>query len=113
MAYRDPKDLADRLSARRRQSRADDGYVRETFTQSREQARATARAFLDRWPAAYFQQMHERIFCLPGYTIAYINRDHDPDRAHPKADFRHFAGLLRANCWDDPAVSLALGKGRT
>jgi hypothetical protein len=48
---RPPKDLADRMAARRRQSKADGGYARETFTQPREQARQTARAFLDRcWP---------------------------------------------------------------
>lgn len=53
-----PKDLADRMEARRRQARADDGYARETFTQPREQARQTARAFLDRWPsAAYMSQV--------------------------------------------------------
>jgi hypothetical protein len=46
--------LADRMAARRRQAKADDGYARETFTQPREQARQTARAFLDRWPAAAY-----------------------------------------------------------
>ena len=40
---RTPKNLADRMAARRRQARADDGYVRETFTQPREKARQTAR----------------------------------------------------------------------
>jgi hypothetical protein len=29
---RAPKDLADRMAARRRQAKADDGYERETFT---------------------------------------------------------------------------------
>ena len=48
---RTPRDLADRMAARRRQAKADDGYARETFTQPREQARRTARAFLNRWPA--------------------------------------------------------------
>jgi hypothetical protein len=41
-----PRDLADRMAARRRQTKADDGYARETFTQPREQARQTARAGL-------------------------------------------------------------------
>ena len=54
MAYRTPKDLADRMAARRRQANVEDVYARETFTQSREQARQTARAFLDRWPAAAY-----------------------------------------------------------
>ncbi|MDR6306257.1 hypothetical protein GGQ85_003986 [Nitrobacter vulgaris] len=42
------KDLADLTVALRRQSKADDGCARETFTTSREQARKMARAFLDR-----------------------------------------------------------------
>ncbi len=41
--YRTPKDLADRMSARRRQANADDGYERETFTLPRELARERAR----------------------------------------------------------------------
>ena len=41
-----PRDLADRMAVRRRQTKADDGYARETFTQPREQARQTARAGL-------------------------------------------------------------------
>ncbi|MDR6306383.1 hypothetical protein GGQ85_004114 [Nitrobacter vulgaris] len=44
---RTPRDLAARMAARRRQAKADDGVERETFTQPREQARQTARAFLD------------------------------------------------------------------
>lgn len=74
MAYRDPKDLADRMAARRRQSRADDGYVRETFTQPREQARATARAFLDRWPAAAYMSRVEAWRELPGDRIEFTMR---------------------------------------
>jgi hypothetical protein len=57
MAYRNPKDLADRMATRRRQ--ADDGYVRETFRQSRAEARQTAKAFLDRWPAAAYMSKVE------------------------------------------------------
>ena len=30
---RTPKELADRMAARRRQAKADDGFARETFTQ--------------------------------------------------------------------------------
>jgi hypothetical protein len=54
MANRTPRDLADRMAARRRQAKAEDGYARETFTQPQDQARQTARAFLDRWPAAAY-----------------------------------------------------------
>jgi hypothetical protein len=53
MAYKSPRDLAESM-ARRRKAAMDDGYVRETFTQDREEARATARAFLDQWPAAAY-----------------------------------------------------------
>jgi hypothetical protein len=42
---RTPRDLADRMAARRRQAEADDGFAREIFTQPRDQARQTARAF--------------------------------------------------------------------
>ena len=51
---RTPIALADRMAARRRQAKADDDYARETFTQPREQARQTGRAFPDRWPAAAY-----------------------------------------------------------
>jgi hypothetical protein len=57
---RTPRDLADRMAVRRRQAKADDGYARETFTQPREKARQTARAFLARWPAAAWPLVHER-----------------------------------------------------
>jgi len=58
MAYRNPKDLADRMAARRRRAAAEDGYARETFTQPREQARETARAFLMKYPKeAYFTEV--------------------------------------------------------
>lgn len=48
MAYRHPRDLADSMARRRKTAAADDGYVRESFTQDREEARRTARDFLDR-----------------------------------------------------------------
>lgn len=41
---RTPRDLADRMQAR------GDGYRRETFTLPRDEARAKAREFLDRYP---------------------------------------------------------------
>jgi hypothetical protein len=68
---RTPKDLADRMAARRRQAKADDGYARETFTQPREQARQTARAFLARWPAAAYMTEVEHWRELPGGEIEF------------------------------------------
>lgn len=56
---RTPRDLADRMTARRRQAKADDGYAREAFTQPRDKARQTARAFLDRWPNAAYMSAVE------------------------------------------------------
>jgi hypothetical protein len=66
---RTPKDLADRMAARRRH--ADDGYARETFIQPRDQARQTARAFLDRWPAAAYMTEVESWRELPGGEIEF------------------------------------------
>jgi hypothetical protein len=66
-----PRDLADRMAARRRQAKADDGYARETFIQPRDQARQTARAFLDRWPAAAYMSKVETWRELPGGEIEF------------------------------------------
>jgi hypothetical protein len=74
MAYRTPKDLADRMRARRRQARADDGFARETFTLPREQAREQARAFVDRWPAAAYMSVVESWRELPGGEIEFTMR---------------------------------------
>jgi hypothetical protein len=71
---RSPRDLADRMAARLRQARADDGYARETFTQPRDQARQTARAFLDRWPAAAYMSQVETWRELPGGEIEFTMR---------------------------------------
>jgi hypothetical protein len=59
------------MAARRRQAKADDGFARETFTQPREQARQTARAFLDRWPAAVYMSAVESWRELPGGEIEF------------------------------------------
>ena len=59
------------MAARRRQAKADDGYARETFTQPREQARQTARAFLDRWPAAAYMSGSNSWRELPGGEIEF------------------------------------------
>ena len=45
-----PHELADRMRDHRAQHRARDGFVRETFTQPRDDARQTVREFLDRYP---------------------------------------------------------------
>jgi len=74
MAYRTPKELADSVSQRRKAKAADDGYVRETFTLPREEARATARAFLDRWPAAAYMSEVEWWRELPEDQIEFRMR---------------------------------------
>ena len=74
MAYRTPKDLADRMAARRRQASADDGYVRETFTLPRDEARIRARAILDHWPAAAYMTVVESWRELPDGEIEFTMR---------------------------------------
>jgi hypothetical protein len=59
------------MAARRRQAKADDGYARETFTQPREQVRQTARAFLNRWPAAAYMPELESWRELPDGEIEF------------------------------------------
>lgn len=71
---RPPKDLADRIAARYRQAKADDGFVRETFTQPRDQARESARGFLDQWPAAAHMSVVESCRELPGGEIEFTMR---------------------------------------
>jgi hypothetical protein len=55
----------------RRRAAAEDGYVRQTFTQPREDARRTARAFLDRWPAAAYMSAVESWRELPDGEIEF------------------------------------------
>ena len=74
MAYRTPKDLADRMASRRRQAKVDDGYVRETVTLPRDGARIRARAFLDRWPAAAYMSVAESWREPPGGEIEFTMR---------------------------------------
>lgn len=74
MAYRTPKDLAENLSWRRKARAADDGYVRETFTLAREEARTRARLWLDRWPAAAYMSEVEWWQELPGDRIEFRMR---------------------------------------
>ena len=66
-----PRDLADRMSRRRQ---PDDGFVRETFTLPRIAARAKARAFLDRYPAAGYMSLVESWRELPGDRIEFTMR---------------------------------------
>ena len=68
---RTPRDLADRMAARRRQTKVDDGFARETFIQPREQARQTARAFLNRWPVAAYMTEVESWRELPAGEIEF------------------------------------------
>ena len=51
-----PQDLADRMAKQVRS----DGFVRETFSLPREQARAKPRAFLKSYPAAAYMSQVER-----------------------------------------------------
>jgi hypothetical protein len=76
-----PRDLADRMAGRRTRVRAlgrqdgqGDGYVRETFTEPRETARKTARAFLDRFPKQAYMSEVERWRELPGGDIEFTMR---------------------------------------
>lgn len=77
---RTPRDLADRMAECRNRrlregsSAPDDGYVRETFSQSRDVARATARAFLDRFPKQAYMSEVEAWRELPGGEIEFTMR---------------------------------------
>jgi hypothetical protein len=66
-----PRDLADRMAARRKPA---DGYLRETFTLPRSAARAKARDFLDRYPKAGYMSAVESWRELPGDTIEFTMR---------------------------------------
>jgi hypothetical protein len=66
-----PRDLAERMS---RRAQPDDGFVRETFTLPRLAARAQARAFLDRFPAAGYMSKVESWRELPGGDIEFTMR---------------------------------------
>ena len=66
-----PRDLADRMSRRRK---PDDGFVRETFTLPRLAARAAARKFLDSYPTAGYMSAVESWRELPGDRIEFTMR---------------------------------------
>jgi hypothetical protein len=70
MAFR-PRDLADRMARRRKR---DDGYLRETFTLPRDEARTRAREFLNRYPKAAYMSSVESWRELAGGEIEFTMR---------------------------------------
>ena len=66
-----PRDLAERMAKRRK---PEDGYLRETFTLPREQARTRARDFLTRFPKAGYMSAVESWRELPGGDIEFTMR---------------------------------------
>ena len=70
MTFR-PRDLAARIAGRPKPS---DGYLRETFTLPREQARKKARDFLARYPKAGYMSAVESWRELPGGEIEFTMR---------------------------------------
>jgi hypothetical protein len=66
-----PRDLADRMAGRRK---SNDGYLRETFTLPRDQARSKARDFLTRYPKAAYMSNVESWRELPGGEIEFTMR---------------------------------------
>ena len=67
-----PRDLADRMAGRR--TKAPDGFVRETFSLPRDQARAKAKAFLRSYPSAAYMSEVERWRELPDGSIEFTMR---------------------------------------
>ena len=70
MVFR-PRDLASRMAGRRKLG---DGYLRETFTLPRDQARARARDFLNRYPKAAYMSSVESWRELPSGDIEFTMR---------------------------------------
>jgi hypothetical protein len=68
-----PRDLADEM-AKRRTQRREDGFIRETFRESREAARQTARAFLERYPKAAYMSEVEHWREMPDGDIEFTMR---------------------------------------
>ena len=66
-----PRDLAERMAGRRRR---DDGYLRETFTLPRDEARAKARDFLSRFPKQANMSAVESWRELPNGDIEFTMR---------------------------------------
>ena len=70
MSFR-PRDLADRMA---RRASSPDGFVRETYTLPREEARARARVSLKAYPTAAYMSEVERWRELPGGRIEFTMR---------------------------------------
>ncbi len=66
-----PRDLASRMSQRRKVA---DGFLRETFTLPRTEARQRARDFLNRYPKAGYMSAVESWRELPGDRIEFTMR---------------------------------------
>ena len=66
-----PRDLAERMAARRK---PDDGFLRETFTLPRAEARTKARDFFTRFPKAAYMSGVESWRELPGDDIEFTMR---------------------------------------
>ena len=66
-----PRDLADRMAVRRK---PDDGYLRDTFSLPRGEARARARDFLTRYPKAAYMSAVESWRELPDGGIEFTMR---------------------------------------
>jgi hypothetical protein len=71
MSFR-PSDLAGRMARRGRN--APDGFLRETFSLPREQARAKAKVFLKAYPKAAYMSEVERWRELPDGAIEFTMR---------------------------------------
>ncbi len=71
-----PRDLAGRMAGGRnaRRRKPADGFLRETFTLPREQARMKARDFLARYPKAGYMSAVESWRELPGGDIEFTMR---------------------------------------
>ena len=70
MVFR-PCDLASRMAGRRKPG---DGYLRESFTLPRDEARVRARDFLDRYPKAAYMSSVESWRELPDGEIEFMMR---------------------------------------
>jgi len=66
-----PRDLASRMAGRRKPA---DGYLRQTFTLPRAQARIAARDFLTRYPKAAYMSGVESWRELPDGEIEFTMR---------------------------------------
>jgi hypothetical protein len=67
-----PREFAQRMAGRR--STALDGFIRETFSLPRQEARDRARAFLRKYPKAAYMSEVEHWRELPGDSIEFTMR---------------------------------------